>query len=175
MNENEKKDIVKKILEELKSKNLLNTPKSSFKSTEKVLFSYNVLPEALKLINEEIKNLQEESIKIVKPVTKSNTLILNDKYGTYVYGDETLDTRISELKQIAAKTKSQIRMIKSALRQIEEDNYYNIIPLYYFEEKTIEEVAEEMECSIGAISKHKKRLINLLKVYIFPDTFMNEL
>ncbi len=175
MNENEKKDIVKRILEELKSKNLLNTPKSSFKSTEKVLFSYNVLPEALKLINEEIKNLQEESIKIVKPVTKSNTLILNDKYGTYVYGDETLDTRISELKQIAAKTKSQIRMIKSALRQIEEDNYYNIIPLYYFEEKTIEEVAEEMDCSIGAISKHKKRLINLLKVYIFPDTFMNEL
>lgn len=175
MNESEKNDIVKKILEELKSKKLLNTPKSSFKSTEKVLFSYNVLPEALKLMDEEIQKLREESSLIVKPTAKSNTLILNEKEGTYVYGDETLETRISELRQIAAKTRSQIRIIKSALKKVECDNYYNIIPLYYFDKKTIEKVAEEMDCSVGAISKHKKRLINELKVYIFPDTFMKEL
>ena len=104
-----------------------------------------------------------------------STLILNEKEGTYVYGDETLETRISELRQIAAKTRSQIRIIKSALKKVECDNYYNIIPLYYFDKKTIEKVAEEMDCSVGAISKHKKRLINELKVYIFPDTFMKEL
>jgi len=175
MNDSEKNDIVKKVLEELKSKKLLNTPKSSFKSTEKVLFSYKVLPEALKLMEEEISKLKEESIMIVKPAAKSNTLVLNEREGTYVYGDETLETRISELKQIAAKTRSQIRIINSALKKIESDNYYNIIPLYYFDKKTIEKIAEEMDYSIGAISKHKKRLINELKVYIFPDTFMKEL
>ena len=47
--------------------------------------------------------------------------------------------------------------------------------MYYFKEMTIEEIAEELDCSVGTISMNKKDLINKLKVYIFPDTFMNEL
>ena len=47
--------------------------------------------------------------------------------------------------------------------------------MYYFEEMTIEEIAEELDCSVGTISMNKKELINKLKVYIFPNTFMEEL
>ncbi len=47
--------------------------------------------------------------------------------------------------------------------------------MYYFEEKTIEEIAEECEWAVGTVSKHKKRLMNDLKVYVFPDTFIEEL
>lgn len=173
--EEEKNQIVKQILEELKNKKLLKSAKSSFKSTEKVLYSLSVLPEAVKLIDDEVKQLELEAKGIETPTARSNTLILNEKEGTYVYGDETLETRISELKQISVKTKSQIRLVKSALKKIEDDPYYEIIPLYYFDRMTIEEIAEECEWSTGTVSKHKKKLINELKVYIFPDTFINEL
>lgn len=175
MNENEKNEIIKKVIEELKNKKLFTTSKSSYKSTEKVLYSLNILPEAVKLIEEEVKKLEEESLSIPKTNTKSNTLILNEKEGTYVYGDETLETRISELKQIIIKTKSQIRLINKALEKIEMDKYYPIIELYYFKKKTIEEIAERLNCSVGTISHNKKYLIDRLKVYIFPDTFINEL
>ena len=111
----------------------------------------------------------------MKAPTKSNKLVLNESDSTYIYGDEILETRISELKQIVIKTNSQIRLVKQALNHFKEDEYYDIIPKYYFEEKTIGDVAEEMGYAIGTISKHKTRLINELKVYIFPDTFMNEL
>ena len=168
-------EIVKKVLEELKNKKLLKNPKSSYKSTEKILYSLNVLPEAIKLIDEEVKKLEEEAKGIAIPTAKSNSLILNERNNTYVYGDETLETRISELKQISVKAKSQIRLVKSALKKIENDKYYDIIPMYYFEEKTIEEIAEECEWAVGTVSKHKKRLMNDLKVYVFPDTFIEEL
>ena len=36
-------------------------------------------------------------------------------------------------------------------------------------------VAEKLEVSTGTISSNRSRLVNMLKVYIFPDTFMNEL
>lgn len=175
MNEEEKNEIIKKVLEELKNKKLLNNSKSSYKSTEKVLYSLNVLPEAVRLIDEEVAKLEEESKEIATPTAKSKTLILNEKEGTYVYGDETLETRISELKQISAKTKSQIRLVKNALKKLNEHKYYSIIPKYYFENKTIETIAEELDCSVGTVSMNKKDLINKLKVYIFPDVFMNEL
>lgn len=175
MEEETKNEIVKKVLEELKNKKLLKNPKSSYKSTEKILYSLNVLPEAIKLIDEEVKKLEEEAKGIAIPMAKSNSLILNERNNTYVYGDETLETRISELKQISVKAKSQIRLVKSALKKIENDKYYDIIPMYYFEEKTIEEIAEECEWAVGTVSKHKKRLMNDLKVYVFPDTFIEEL
>lgn len=175
MEEETKNEIVKKVLEELKNKKLLKNPKSSYKSTEKILYSLNVLPEAIKLIDEEVKKLEEEAKGIAIPTAKSNSLILNERNNTYVYGDETPETRISELKQISVKAKSQIRLVKSALKKIENDKYYDIIPMYYFEEKTIEEIAEECEWAVGTVSKHKKRLMNDLKVYIFPDTFIEEL
>lgn len=175
MEEKIENKIIKKVLEELKNKNLLKNPKSSYKSTEKLLYSLNVLPEAVKLIDEEVKQLEEESKGVPKAPAKSNMLILNEKEGTYVYGDETLETRISELKQISIKTKSQIRLVKNALRKIEDDKWYDIIPLYYFNNMTIEEVAEELECSVSTVGDNKKRLINKLRVYIFPDTFIEEL
>lgn len=175
MEEETKNEIVKKVLEELKNKKLLKNPKSSYKSTEKILYSLNVLPEAIKLIDEEVKKLEEEAKGITIPKAKSNSLILNERNNTYVYGDETLETRISELKQISVKAKSQIRLVKSALKKIENDKYYDIIPMYYFEEKTIDEIAEECEWAVGTVSKHKKRLMNDLKVYVFPDTFIEEL
>ena len=175
MTKEERKILVNEVLNELKLKNLINASKDSYKSTEKILFSYNALPEALNLIETEIKQLENEAKDIQPPTAKSSTLILNERDGTYVYADETLNTRISELKQIAIKTKSQIRVIKSALKKVEDDQYYQIIPLYYFDRLTIENISEETGFSVGAISKHKSRLINKLKVYIFPDTFMKEL
>lgn len=175
MEEETKNEIVKKVLEELKSKKLLKNPKSSYKSTEKILYSLNVLPEAIKLIDEEVEQLEEEAKDIPKAPTKSSSLVLNEKNNTYIYGDETLETRISELKQISVKAKSQVRLVKSALKKIENDKYYDIIPMYYFNEMTIEEIAEECDWAVGTVSKHKKRLMNDLKVYIFPDTFIEEL
>lgn len=170
-----KNEIVKKVLEELKSKKLLKNPKSSYKSTEKILYSLNVLPEAIKLIDDEVKQLEKEIEDIPKAPAKSNTLVLNERDATYIYGDETLETRISELKQISVKAKSQVRLVNNALKKIEDNKWYEIIPMYYFKEMTIEEIAEELDCSVGTISMNKKELINKLKVYIFPDTFMNEL
>ncbi len=171
----EENKIVKKVLEELKSKNLLKNHRSSYRSTEKILYSLKVLPEAVKLIDEEIEALKEEAKSITPPPAKSNTLVLNEKDKTYVYGDEILETRISQLEQISTKTKSQIRLVNKALMKIKNDSYYKIIQLYYFDGMTIEEVAEKIDYSVGTVSKHKKRLINELKVYIFPDTFINEL
>jgi RNA polymerase sigma factor (sigma-70 family) len=175
--ENVKKNVINEVLKELKSKNLLknHNKKSAYKSTEKLLYCLNVLPEAVRLIDSEVKQLEEEAKSIPTPKSKSNTLVLKEQGSTYTYGEETLETRISELKQISAKAKSEIRLVKNALAKISSEKYYVIIPYYYFRKMTIEDIAETLHCSTGTISTNKKDLIDKLKVYIFPDAFIDEL
>lgn len=167
-----KNEIVEQVIKELKEKKLFGVTKTSFKSAEKMLYSLNVLPEAILSIKDEIKQLEKENQKITKNI-KSPTLVL--KGTTYNHGDETLEARISELKQIVVKAESQIRLVNSALNKIKDEEYYDIIPLYYFENKTIPEIAEELDCANSTISKYKKKLMNKLKVYMFPNTFIDEL
>lgn len=171
-------EIVKKVIQELKNKRLITTPRSSYKSTEKVLYSMKALPYAISLIKKEIKLLEKESKGIPIPESKSKTLVLNERDSTYVYGSEILQTRISELKQNVVKINSQIRIVNEALKKLKEklndDKYFYIIDMYYFKKMTIEEIAEKLKCSSSTISENKKKLINELKVLIFPELYMCE-
>jgi RNA polymerase sigma factor (sigma-70 family) len=171
----DKKEIIQEVIKELKRKKLFGITKSSFNSTEKMLFSFSVLPDAIEMIKTEIKKLEKENKKIPKISTKSKTLVLREEHSTYVYGDETLETRISELKQIVELTNSQIRIVTKSLKRISREKYFDIIPKYYFENKTIPQIAEEMNCSIGTISENKKKLMDKLKIYMFPEKFIKEL
>ena len=175
MTENEMKKLSKFIAEDLKKEKFLKSKKDSYEKTEYLLYKYNQLPDAIRLLKEEVNSLEEESKKIPRPTTKSPTLVLKENEGIYVYGDEILMTRISELKQIIAKTKSYKRMVDKVLKKFKEDEYYPIIEWIYFKNKTFEDIANEFGWATGTISKHKSRLINEIKVYLFPDNFLNEL
>lgn len=167
--------MVKKILNQLKKEKLLNIKNNSYKNTEKLLYSLNVLPQAIKLLEEEIELLEIDNKEIEKIPGNSKRLIIDGNENTYIYGSDVLSNRISELKQTVAKTKSQIRIVKNTLKKFEKDEYYPIIDEYYLNKKTIAEIEEVYGWSYGTISKHKKRLINEIKVLLFPNIFIKEL
>lgn len=48
--------------------------------------------------------------------------------------------------------------VAAALKQLENDTYYKIIPLYFSYGYTIEEIAEVFDVEISTISRNKKRL-----------------
>ena len=175
MTENEMKKLSKFIAEDLKKEKMFKSKKDSYEKTEYLLYKYNQLPEAIRFLKEEVKSLEDESKKIPRATAKSPTLVLKENEGNYIYGDEILMTRISELKQIIAKTRSYKRMVDKVLKKFKEDEYYPIIEWIYFKNKTFEDIANEFGWATGTISKHKSRLINEIKVYLFPDNFLNEL
>lgn len=175
MEELELKKISKFIIEDLKKEKLLKSKKNAYERTEYLLYKYPQLPKSMNLLKEEIASLESENQKIIKAPTKSKTLVLKENEGMYFYGDEILSTRISELKQIVAKTKSYKRMVDKVLKSFQADEYYPIIEWIYFKNKTYDDIANEFGWANGTIAKHKNRLINEIKVYFFPDTFLDEL
>lgn len=72
-------------------------------------------------------------------------------------------------------TQKLITKIDESLKTIENDPYYEVIMLYYFEGCTREDVAEEFDTTVTTISRNKTRLVNKLKVALFSDDVIYEL
>lgn len=72
-------------------------------------------------------------------------------------------------------TKKLCQKIETALKTIQNDYYYEVIALYYFERMTREEVAERFNTSETTISRNKRRLIDALSAVLFSDDLIYDL
>lgn len=58
--------------------------------------------------------------------------------------------------------------IDDALRAIENDPFYPLIPMYYFSGESREDIANHFEVSVRTVSRQKRRLIRILSNILFP-------
>jgi DNA-directed RNA polymerase specialized sigma subunit len=79
----------------------------------------------------------------------------------YKYEQLKLSDQPSTLKRVA--------QVDVALEQIRDDPFYAIIPLYYFEKETRENIAEFFNVSEKTVTRNRKRLIRQMAVILFSD------
>jgi DNA-directed RNA polymerase specialized sigma subunit len=79
----------------------------------------------------------------------------------YKYEQLKLSDQPSTLKRVA--------QVDVALEQIRDDPFYAIIPLYYFEKETRENIAEYFNVSEKTVTRNRKRLIRQMAVILFSD------
>ena len=48
--------------------------------------------------------------------------------------------------------------VKNALKEVEKDTYFRIVPLYFDYNYTIEKIAERLHVEVSTITRNKKRL-----------------
>lgn len=75
----------------------------------------------------------------------------------------------SKYKNKKSETYKLIVIIEDTLKYIENDEYYLIIPMIYFEGKTQEQVAEFYNVDYKTISRNKKRLLSEIQTMLFSD------
>ena len=65
--------------------------------------------------------------------------------------------------------------IDQALKKIETDNYYGVIPSRYFDGMTIAEISEIYDCKYQNISKKRNKLVKILASELFPEDVLKEI
>ena len=65
--------------------------------------------------------------------------------------------------------------IENALSYIKDDPYYDVITLYYIGNRTREDLAARYGTSEATISRNKTRLVNKLKVILYPEEYAREM
>lgn len=124
----------------------------------------------------DIEKIINDTVNTTVLKLKMAGLMRDDKKTAYQKTEELL-RNYNTFQKITDQpyTVKLVKEIEDALEEITDDLYYDIIPMYYFEGKTREDVAEYFDTTVTTISRNKSRLINKLKVRLFSDDFIYEL
>lgn len=163
-------EVVKIVVSELVERNLIHKIESSYKNTEYLLSNFDILKKSINDMKLQIEDLKTYGIR-----KSGKAAVVVNENNMKLDPDTIIDTRINELKQSIHRTKAIINMVNSILQDLKKDKYYLILELKYFDKKTYEEIAEIMQCDISTVSRNKNRLINIMKIRLFPNNFINEL
>lgn len=165
-------DSINRFFEELIRKKLIKNELSSHKKTELLLYNYKNFQEAIALKNEKIAEIKIDGLP---EKSKGITSFGGVMGGDFICPVEKEENRIEDLEKSIQLTKKLVEMIEEVLNLIKSDEYFKVIELKYFENKTLEEISYTFNKDISTISRNRMRLINRMKIALFSDDFIKEL
>lgn len=159
---------------ELKRQNLVVQGKPSpFQKTETLLFNYNSFKSVIKEKENQIEELRK--FGLCKKST-SITSFSGDSGLIEMKSDaEKLEEKIEMIEFTMATTRNFVAIIDDAIATLQDDPYYDLIRLRYFESCTTEEIAEYFCCDVSTVRRNKNRLINMLKIRLFSDEVIQQI
>ena len=113
--------------------------------------------------------------EMIRKIVKQTIAELKAKEMIQVSG-KTAEEKTEELLRhynyfLASKKPELIKIvgeIDDALRAIENDPFYPLIPMYYFSGESREDIAGYFDVSARTITRQRKRIIKLLSTILFP-------
>lgn len=131
-----------------------------FKETERLLYSLPALRLKVAQDEEDLKNGQ----MILKRRSKDIVAFSGTTCGNHQDPEENyIERRMASME----RTKREIQRIERALETIQDDEYYDIIPMKYWDQLQPAQIVEALHCDERTFYRHKNRLVNKLKVVLF--------
>lgn len=124
---------------------------------------------------EDIEKIIDKTVNKTVLKLKMTGLMRNDRKSAFQKTEELLRNYAAFESSDQPYTKKLVEKIHEALKAIENDPYYDVIRLVYFEDATREYIAEQFNTTVTTISRNKTRLVNILKNYLFSDDVIYEL
>lgn len=144
---------------------------STFQKTEQLLYLMPQLSDAINHNKKKIEELQTYGI----PKNSGAIKTINNTTPVRQDEEELIDNEVNRLLQRNHIINSQIKWINSILQTIKSDKFYEILELKYYKHKTYEEMAEYLHYDVSTVGRNKSRLINHIKILLFPNDSMSEL
>lgn len=161
------KEITNIIIDELSKRNYLRKGISTYQNTESLLYKYNDLKKSIQDREEEIKEIETTGLR---GSSKSILKMPNGSHNDDLEAD-IIEGLIIDIK----KTQLIVNRIDRIIKKFKNDKYIDIIKLKYFENKTQQDIADYFEKDTTTIWRNNKRLINEIKVYLFPNDVIKEI
>ena len=120
-------------------------------------------------IEEIIEKTAEKTVKkTIKCLTEKGMIKIS---GTTAY-DKTfkLLKRYNQLRlSDSPDALKKVAQIEVALNQVRENPYFAVIPMYFFENQTLENIADHFNSTVKTIRKKRKDMVDYMSVILFSD------
>ena len=163
MTKNDEK-IIGRLFHEAVAAGKRNSLKDKFKQTEKRLYAYPIMKRNIERYALDIKDIEKEDMK----KSKDFVIFLKNSGGADKPDLEELRAaKILVIEQKRARDEKEIAEIDAALKEIEQDEYFSVIEMHYFQGAQQDEVAEKLHCDKVTAWRNRKRLINMLNISLY--------
>ena len=138
------------------------TPKDTYKATEKRLYAYPVIKEK---VNYD-KEILERYLSGEKP-SKGNWFVRFQKSGVRLSDEDILDMLTQDIIAKIAANEYELETIDRAMEIISNDQYIKIIFCLYFQGMSIAETCDDAYCDRSTVFRQKSRLVQRLATFLY--------
>ena len=147
--------------------------KSAYQKTEQLLYNYVGFK---RIVEERMKEIDE--IRRYGVPQKCGAVGERVQNGNLPQGimlpEETVENAVRTVQDSVQGTVQVISLIDKCMAALKTDPYYSILEMRYFEGRTQEDIAVELNCTQPNVSYHRSRLVRELSMRLFPDQVIQE-
>lgn len=155
------------------SKSVHKKEQTAYQKTETLLFNYMGFRRIVQEKMDEIADLRRYGVP-----QKSGGMGERVQGGNLPSGivlpEESVENAVRSVQASVQGTVQVIAMIDKCMLALTNDPYYDILPMRYFEGRTLEDIGVYLGYDHSTISRNKNRLVKELAMRLFPDEVVHE-
>lgn len=169
------------VVEALKDNNIIGSAKTApaksektaYQKTEQLLYNYMGFKRIVQEKMDEIADLRRYGVP-----QKSGGMGERVQGGNLPSGivlpEESVENAVRSVQASVQGTVQVIAMIDKAMMSLTNDPYYDVLPMRYFEGRTLEDIGVYLGYDQSTITRNKNRLVKELSMRLFPDDVVHE-
>lgn len=149
--------------------------KSAYAKTEALLFNYKSFQKVVEEREQDIEDIRKHGVPESSVLNGLERVQTSRTVHGIVLPQDAVEHAVQTVQSTVQQTSRVIKLIDKALEDLEDDPYYDVIPMRYFEGRTLEDIGVYFGVDHSTISRNKSRLVKELAVRLFPDEMALEM
>ena len=169
--------VAQAVVKALEGKKVSANPKmekTAYQKTEQLLFNYNGFKRIVAEREQEIADLRKYGVPQKSAMSGGERVQTSRTNVGIVLPEDAVEDAVRNVERSVEGTVQAIALIDKCMAALKNDPYYCILEMRYFEGRTQEDIALELNCSQVTISKNKSRLVKDLAMRLFPNQVIDE-
>ena len=150
------------------------TPKTAYQKTEQLLFNYNGFKRIVEERKQEIADLRKYGVPQKSAMSGGERVQTSRTNVGIVLPEDAVEDAVRNVERSVQETVAALALIDKCMTMLQRDPYYDILPMRYFEGRTLEDIGVYFGCDHTTISRNKNRLVRELSMRLFPDEVVKE-
>lgn len=143
--------------------------KSAYAKTEALLFNYKGFQRIVEERTQEIEDIRKYGAPERPSMAVEERVQTSRNVQGIVLPQDSVENAVRTVQGTVQETLRVIELMDKGLEHLEDDPYYDILPMRYFEGRTLEDIGVYFGVDHTTISRNKNRLVKELAMQLFPD------
>ena len=151
------------------------TEKTAYQKTEQLLFNYNGFLRIVEERKQEIADLRKYGVPGKSAMSGGERVQSSRTNVGIVLPEDAVEDAVRSVEASVQGTVQALALIDKCMAALKRDPYYDILPMRYFEGRTLEDIGVYFGVDHTTLSRNKNRLVKELAMRLFPDEVAREM